>query len=141
MSYKDRPLTSIVNMMSIDFLYKNTQDNYVLYYADIPIIIESIGDLVLNNSLTLIFKFVVPADFPSAESVNEIDYIRLYLYHTDEGDKYQTCIYIDSNNDESLFGQKLTPGQEAKLIFVIPSLSFYIYSQLSSDSGGGGVPA
>jgi hypothetical protein len=141
MAYKDRPLTSIVDMMYIEFYYKNTQNQYVFYDNDIPINIESIGDLVLYNSLTLIFKFVVPSDFPSPENVNEIDFINLYLYNTNEGNKYQPCIYINSNSDELLFGQRLAPGQEAKLIFVIPTLSFYIHSQQSSSSSGGGVPA
>jgi len=141
MAYKDRPLTSIVDRLYIEMYYFDTQGQGLYYYNDIAITINSIGDLGSNNSLTLIFKFTVPTDFPSPDSISKISYMNLYLYNSNEGSQYQACFFITSNSDELLFGQKLSPGHDAQLMFTIPSLSFNIILDQSSSSSSGGAMA
>jgi hypothetical protein len=126
MAYKNRPLSSIVDKMFIDFMYYDTTDSRIYYQKTVDVIVETIGDLYSSDSFTLIFKFIVPDDFPPPNQIVRFDWITILLYHSEEGREF---ININSDNMIYLFGKNLSAGEEAKLTFVIPRLTFNIFSQ------------
>jgi hypothetical protein len=128
MSYKNRPLTAIVNKLYLTFEYYDVNANYVYYSNLIDIVIENLGELNSDSNLTLIFKFTVPLDFPNRNQIETVSKIDVVLYHTDEGTPWPPFLRIKSNSEEIIFGKKLEAGQEAKIVITIPMLKFYCYT-------------
>jgi hypothetical protein len=129
MGYKNRPITDLVNKAYIKYRYYDKSRNYQRYDAEVDITIETIGDLRNDYSLTIIFKFTVPSDFPSMDNISRVIYFDIWLYHTSEGTYLTGCIYISAEKVEYVFGKYLTPGEEAQITFTIPALTFLLYSK------------
>jgi len=134
MAYDNRPLISIVNKLDLIFEYKDVNANFVFYATTVDVTIESIGQLNSESNLTLIFKFTVPADFPSRTQIDKVENIEVFLFHTDEDTSWPPFLYIRSDNEELVFGKELEAEQEAKIIITIPRLrfDFYTYTQVSN---------
>jgi hypothetical protein len=127
MAYSSRPLSSIVNKMSYYMYYKNTSGSWRSYNKTIDITVMTQGDLNIYNSLVLSFAFIVPDDFPQADTIQQISTIRIFLYHSEEYyySDYFMQIYTDSM--ELLFGRKINPGENANITFIFPQLQYYVY--------------
>jgi hypothetical protein len=126
MAYKNRSLTSIVDKVFIYFQYLDNNYRLNVYETELDVIIETKGDLKANENLTMIFKFNVPSDFPSPSEISEFQIIEIVFYHSEEGFNYPGCIFVSANDDLFLFGQRLIPNSEAKLVFTLPKLYFGI---------------
>jgi len=124
MAYKNKAITNLVDKAYLFFQYRDNNNTYRYYDRNLDITIETISDLGPDKSLTIIFKFTIPPDFPSPDTISKVYRIEIWLYHSEDGYYYPGCIYVGSNSIEQLFGQNLEPGKEAKLIFTIPPLYF-----------------